>query len=124
MVDENPSSNGQHVYRIDKLVVPAAARREFLERAAESKSLLQRQSGFVRSQVFEQCSGPGEFNFVTVVEWESAEALERAAAALARRQAELGYDRAKTAARLGIRSDMANYRQLAEDYIDNSDRRD
>jgi hypothetical protein len=57
----------------------------------------------VRSQVFEQVSGPGEFNFVTLVEWESADALELAATAIAQRQAELGYDRAKTSARLGIR---------------------
>jgi hypothetical protein len=32
----------------------------------------------VRDAILEQASGPGEFNFVTIVEWENSNAIEGA----------------------------------------------
>src|SRR6266481_8142393 len=70
------------VYRVDKFVVPTGAREEFLERARRTHALLQAQPGFLQDLILEQSSGPGEFNFVTVVEWASQEAVENARAAV------------------------------------------
>ncbi len=64
------------VYRVDKFVVPGPAREEFLERARRTHALLKAQPGFLQDLILEQSSGPGEFNFVTIVEWASHEAVE------------------------------------------------
>src|SRR6266446_8983692 len=70
------------IYRVDKFVVPTGAREEFLERARRTHALLKAQPGFLQDLILEQSSGPGEFNFVTVVEWASQEAVENARAAV------------------------------------------
>ena len=65
-------------YRVDKFVVPEAAREEFLLNVLMVHEVLQVQPGFMGHSVLEQVSGPGEFNFVTIAQWESAEVAERA----------------------------------------------
>ena len=72
----------ERIYRVDKFAVPGGAREEFLERARRTHSLLKAQPGFLQDFVLEQSSGPGEFNFVTIVEWASPEAVENARAAV------------------------------------------
>jgi heme-degrading monooxygenase HmoA len=64
------------MYRVDKFSVPAHARREFLEKVHATRELLRSQAGFAQDFILEQASGSGEFNFVTIVEWENAEAME------------------------------------------------
>ena len=68
----------QHVYRIDKFIVPAAAREAFTGSVHATHELLRTCPGFVRDLVLEQTAGPGDFNLVTLVEWDSAESLENA----------------------------------------------
>ncbi|WP_295809666.1 antibiotic biosynthesis monooxygenase family protein [uncultured Nitratireductor sp.] len=101
------------VYRVDKFAVPVPAREEFLERVSATHETLRQQPGFVRDVILEQASGPGTFNFVTLVEWESPDAIERAGEAVARMHAQTGFDRHEMIARLGIAADIANYRALA-----------
>lgn len=67
-----------HLYRVDKFIVPEHARAEFLGRVGATHDLLRKQPGFVRELLLEQVGGPGEFNIVTLVEWESDKAIERA----------------------------------------------
>ncbi|WP_158596257.1 antibiotic biosynthesis monooxygenase family protein [Oleomonas cavernae] len=69
------ADQSRRVYRVDKFVVPQAARPEFLAKIRETHAMLATLPGFVRDVVLEQCGGPGEFNLVTLVEWESAAAL-------------------------------------------------
>ncbi len=57
-------------YRVDKFVVPAAAREEFLVKVMMTHKLLEAQEGFIDHRVLEQVAGPGEFNF-TIAEWEN-----------------------------------------------------
>jgi heme-degrading monooxygenase HmoA len=101
------------LYRIDKFIVPAAARTAFLERVAATSRVLHEQKGFRRELVLEQSSGPGAFNFVTVVEWEDGAAVEPAASAVARAHAEQGFDRQAFLAENGIRADIACYSVVA-----------
>jgi heme-degrading monooxygenase HmoA len=75
-VKTSASPQDQHLFRIDKFKVPAAARNEFLDRVRSTHQLLRTQPGFVRDGVYEQTEGPGSFNFVTLVEWENSETLE------------------------------------------------
>jgi len=82
----------QHVYRIDKFKVPPSAREEFFAGVRESQGFLSTLPGFVRNSVFEQTSGPGAFNFVTAVEWETAEAVEDAQKSVAARYEGIGFN--------------------------------
>lgn len=112
MSRNNGNDVRQPVYRIDKFAVPEQAREEFLDRVAATHAILHEQEGFVQDFILEQQSGPGEFNFVTFVEWADAKAIEKASAAVGRFHTETGFDRQEFISRLGIKADIANYRQL------------
>ena len=68
----------EEIFRVDKFVSPAHGREEFLTRVQATHEILRTRAGFVRDAVLEQTSGPGEFNFVTIVEWENSDAIEGA----------------------------------------------
>ena len=100
------------VYRVDKFVVPGPAREEFLERARRTHALLKAQPGFLQDLILEQSSSPGEFNFVTIVEWTSREAVENARAAVVTLHREMNFTPQEVFARLDIKADIANYKRL------------
>ena len=112
MTNRPPSQNHRPVYRIDKFKVPSAARNEFLERAREIQSFLSTLPGFVEDAIYEQLGGPGAFNFVTLVAWESAEAAEAAKNAVSARFEAKGFNPQQFRARLGIEADAALYQQI------------
>lgn len=99
-------------YRIDKFAVPASARDEFLMNMVCMHTLLQAQEGFIGHTVLEQVAGPGEFNFVTIAEWENAEMFERMRVAVAA-QTTAKIDQQDMFERLGIRADIAGYKPVA-----------
>lgn len=111
MIGSPSSRSPQHLYRIDKFRVPPAAREEFLEFVQDIQSFLGSLAGFVRDAIFEQASGPGTFNFVTLVEWESAEAVEGAKKAVEARFKENGFNPQEFRARLEIEADVAIYQE-------------
>ncbi|MBB3390111.1 heme-degrading monooxygenase HmoA [Rhizobium sp. BK275] len=100
-------------YRIDKFIVPAAAREEFLVNVMMTHKVLEAQDGFINHTVLEQVAGPGEFNFVTVAEWESADVVERVRAVVAAAHKAANFDPQEMFARLGIRADIASYKPVA-----------
>ena len=102
----------QSIYRVDKFVVPSAAREEFLEKARRTHALLQAQPGFLQDFILEQSSGSGEFNFVTIVEWAGQEAFENARQAVQKLHGEMKFNPRETLARLGIKADIANCTRL------------
>lgn len=99
-------------YRIDKFVVPDEARQAFIDAVDETDAVMRMQPGFVRHELLEQVGGPGEFNFVTVAEWESDSVIPAVAAAIARHHARNRFDRNAFFAQHGIRADIATYRML------------
>jgi len=103
-----------HVYRVDKFVVPAAARREFLDRVRQTHEVLRRQTGFIRDLILEQSAGPGEFNFVTLVEWESEAVLADVRAAVAAFHKEIAFDPQELFTRHGIKADIGIYAGITE----------
>jgi heme-degrading monooxygenase HmoA len=102
----------ERIYRVDKFVVPSGAREEFLGKARRTHSLLRAQLGFLQDFVLEQSSGPGEFNFVTIVEWASQEAIENARSAVLALHREMNFNPQEMFARMGIKADLANYKRL------------
>jgi heme-degrading monooxygenase HmoA len=107
------SNTSQHVYRVDKFRVPAAARAEFLERVRATHASLKSLPGFVEDSILEQTGGPGAFNYVTVVIWRDAEALNQARAAMEEERRSTGFDPKELFSRLNIEADMANYAKIA-----------
>ena len=112
MDTSNASANSEHVYRVDKFAVPEAARAEFLNVVKRTHAFLKTLPGLVRDAVLEQFSGSGEFNFVTIVEWENMTVFDNARQAVAAMHARHNFNPQELIVRLGIRADLANYRQL------------
>jgi len=101
-----------HIYRVDKFVVPDAAHQEFLDQVRRTHQILKAQSGFVGDAVLEQSSGPGRFNVVTLVEWESQSAIDAARAAIMAAHTQSGFNPQEMFARLGIEADIAYYQSI------------
>jgi hypothetical protein len=97
-------------YRIDKFMVPDAARSEFLTILEATQSVLRQQPGYLGGLVAEQTGGPGRFNLVTVVEWSSGADIDGAKRAVDELHARLGFDRAAFLAQAGIIADLGFYR--------------
>lgn len=112
MSHTQPGKRLGHIYRVDKFVVPSQARDEFLEKVRKTHQLLRTLPGFVQDLLLEQSSGPGEFNFVTIVEWDSSTSIENAKAAVMAMHKETNFAPQEMFARLGISADRANYRGI------------
>lgn len=110
MVPEQMSEHQPvHVFRVDKFVVPDDARDEFIRELRRTHDLLAEQPGFVQDFLLEQSGGPGEFNFVTIVEWENQEAIEIARDAVSAMHERSDFDREELFTRHDIRADIATY---------------
>lgn len=101
-----------HVFRVDRFTVPSSARDEFLRRVADTHRILATQRGFVRDFVLEQSAGVDAFNLVTMAEWESQEAIERARDVVADMHRQLGFEPREMFTRLGIHAELGSYRAL------------
>ena len=112
MSESHPSSQSGRVYRVDKFVVPPQARDEFIGKVRSIHELLRTMPGFLQDFVLEQSGGPGEFNFVTLVEWQGPEFVEPAKAVVMAEHRKTGFNPQELFARLGIRADIANYQRV------------
>jgi heme-degrading monooxygenase HmoA len=108
--------NQQHgsgsVFRVDKFVVPGEARQEIIAKVRMTHELLRQQQGFVQDFLLEQFSGPGEFNLVTIVEWESQVAVDKVVPIVKAAHERIAFNPQETIARLGVKADIANYQRI------------
>jgi heme-degrading monooxygenase HmoA len=102
----------ERFYRVDKFVVPNPAREEFLTRVRETHDLLRTLPGFLQDFILEQASGPGEFNFVTIVEWQDAKSVESAKSAVMAMRKQTNFNPEELFSRLGIKADPGNYKRI------------
>ncbi len=100
------------LFRIDKFDVPATSREAFIEKLTASHAALDQAAGRRRNYVLEKVSGPGRYNIVTFVEWESEAAYEAARAAARARQEASGFDPQSFLQQLNVSADLANYIRL------------
>jgi heme-degrading monooxygenase HmoA len=103
----------ESVYRIDRFVVPTAAREEFLKNIARVHAVLREQRGFIWDAILESDAGPSEFNIITIAEWENAEVMEPAKAAVMTSHRAANFDPQEMFRRLDIRMELGNYRYVA-----------
>jgi heme-degrading monooxygenase HmoA len=104
----------RHLHRIDKFKVPPAAREVFLERTRDMQAFLATLPGFVQAAVFERADGQSPFNFVSKVEWESADAIEGAKKAVNARLEGAGLNVPEMRARMGVEADTAIYAEISQ----------
>ena len=104
----NPAS-ATPVFRLDHFAVPTAAMPAFVERLRYTQQALDGMPGCKQNLVLTRIGASGEYDIATLVEWESADAVAAAKAAMQQRYAEEGFDPAAFMRGLGIRADMANY---------------
>ncbi|GAB3255195.1 antibiotic biosynthesis monooxygenase family protein [Chitinimonas naiadis] len=108
-MSQQPVVPSTSLFRVDKFSVPAAASAAFAERLRHIQALLSSMPGCRQNRVLTQVSGPSEFNMVTIVEWESADAMAVAQAATQKHYAEQGFDPKAFMQQHGIRPDMGLY---------------
>lgn len=106
------SNESERIYRVDKFIVPSHACEEFINKVRNTHELLRTLPGFLQDFVLEQSAGPGEFNFVTMVEWDSLKSVEDAKTAVMAMHKEMNFSPQEMLARLGIKADLANYRRI------------
>lgn len=97
------------VFRLDHFAVPAAAMPAFVERLRYTQQALDGMPGCKQNLVLTRIGTNGEYDIATLVEWENADAVAAAKAAMQQRYAEEGFDPAAFMRGLGIRADMASY---------------
>lgn len=98
-----------HVYRVDKFVVPMEVRDEFVEKVRATHSILKQQRGYLHDLILEKSAGNGNFNFVTFVEWESADVMQQAREAVIAMHKATEFDTRTFLQQNGIQADIANY---------------
>ncbi|OWZ94773.1 hypothetical protein B9J07_03965 [Sinorhizobium sp. LM21] len=98
------------LYRINKYTVPAEARPQFVELVDKTLAVIRNQDGYVKDLFLEQHAGPGQFDFITMIEFANADVAPKVAAALVEFDRQLGLDREALMKMLGIRTDFASYR--------------
>ncbi len=109
---QSPTDEPQRVYRIDKFKVPSSARKEFIDRVHSTHEFLTTLPGFVQDCALEQTGGPSEFNFITIVIWNSMRSIEAARETVKAKYKEIGFNPQEMFAKLGIKADLANYQEI------------
>lgn len=105
-------TQGSRLYRVDRFIVPAHGRAEFLERVAQTHALLREQKGFGQDFILEEPRGDEASTIVTVVEWLEDADVPAVVAAVAKMHAEAGFDRREMMQRLGIVAEIGTYRRV------------
>lgn len=110
MPDQSPDPAGTAAfYRIDRFVVPATGRDEFMTRLRQTHALLKQQPGFIRDHIVERPLQAGFSEIVTIAEWLGAAHVEKARLAVQGLHRETGFDPKAMFERLGIDAAIASY---------------
>jgi quinol monooxygenase YgiN len=98
------------VFRVDKFIVPAPVLSTFVDQMQQIQRTLRTLPGCLRATVLTQTGGTGEFNALTLVEWENDDAVAAAQQTVQKKFAEEGFDPKGFVQRLGVRSDLGLYK--------------
>jgi heme-degrading monooxygenase HmoA len=107
--------NGGRVYRLDRFVVPAEARDEFLMRVNQTHKILRKQWGFIQDFLLERPGEGGATIVVTMVEWDSQETVDRVVPIVQAAHREMGFSPKETIARLGVTAEIGVYQAVGRD---------
>ena len=97
------------VFRVDRFVVPPESKIVFMERLRRIQQILDGQPGRLQNLVLTQIGDKGEENVVTIVEWESSEAMAAAAVMAKAKYAEENFDPQSFMRTLGVQPKFGLY---------------
>ncbi|AIY39200.1 hypothetical protein LT85_0040 [Collimonas arenae] len=100
------------IYRVDKFIVPETAQQEFLAKVRTTHALLRSLPGCTQELVLEQTSGPGSYNYVTVLGWSDLASIEAAKIEVQKLHAKTDFHPQVMFNRLGIQADLGNYQAI------------
>jgi heme-degrading monooxygenase HmoA len=107
------NGNESRVFRIDRFVVPAAAEAEFLSTVAETNTVFDAMDGCLQRHVLKQEGPTGHNTYITIVEWASVAAIQKAGAAVAAKHKEMNLNPQELLQRLQIKTELGNYFPVA-----------
>lgn len=99
---------------IDKFTVPASARDTFYERVRINRALISKLPGFVTDAAYEYTDDKGNLFFVTVAQWESKEALDKARETVQAEYRRQGFNLAEMLQKQNITVDRGIYTAVPE----------
>jgi heme-degrading monooxygenase HmoA len=105
-------SIGQSVLRIDRFIVPASARDEFMTKVSQSRDILANMNGCLQNRILEQASSTGDIKIMTIVEWDSEKSVADARSSVAAIYKERGFNPQEIFANLGITAEIGEYRDV------------
>lgn len=100
------------VFRIDKFSVPNEHKSDFILKLKETHVILDKIEGCLQNSIFEQISENGEFNIITLVQWEDENAFKRAGEIMNSKYQSIGFDPRIFMKKLEISFDLSNYRLI------------
>jgi len=104
--------NGKNNVRfIDKFLVPAHAKEEFMQRTNINRNFIKSLPGFIEDAAYEQTDGEGNLVFITIATWESEAAVKKAKETVQAEYKKQGFDLAAMLTRLNITIDRGEYKQ-------------
>lgn len=105
-------ANNGTVSFIDKFFVPAAAKAAFMERVRINRSLIKQLPGFIEDAAYEHADEEGNLVLVTVAQWQSQEALNKAKETVQAAYKKEGFNMPEMLQRLHITIDRGVYSPL------------
>jgi steroid delta-isomerase-like uncharacterized protein len=94
---------------IDKFLVPAAAIPEFQQRTKINRDFIRTLPGFIKDEAYQYADDNGDLICITIAEWESIEAMNKAKEAVQAEYKKEGFNPAEMMKRLNISMDRAMY---------------
>ncbi|RPD40585.1 ester cyclase [Chitinophaga barathri] len=102
----------EQVRFIDKFMVPAAAKDEFMKRTNINRQFIKTLPGFIEDEAYTSTDKDGNLHCVTIATWENAGALQKAKEKVQEFYQKDGFDPAEMLKRLHITMDRAVYTKV------------
>ncbi|PIF32371.1 hypothetical protein CLU81_2899 [Flavobacterium sp. 9] len=109
-IETKKSENMKQIF-IDKFIVPAQSKQEFLERVNRNRNFIRNLNGFIKDEAYERIDEKGNFIFMTIAVWENEAVLKKAKEAVQAEYKKEGFDIAEMFARLKITMDRNIYKE-------------
>lgn len=101
----------EYIRFIDKFLVPAAAREEFMTRVRVNQNFIKTLPGFVEDAAYERVDEQGNLVYITMAVWKNEDALKHAKEAVQAAYKQEGFNPADMFERLHITMDRGQYKE-------------
>lgn len=109
-IETKKSENMKQIF-IDKFIVPAQSKQEFLERVTINRNFIRNLIGFIKDEAYERIDEHGNFIFMTIAVWENETVLKKAKEAVQSEYKKEGFDITEMFIRLKITMDRNIYKE-------------